>query len=434
MPSVTGTEEKNMDHLLRVPRNLLRSGLRPGIILPPILLLLMVARVAGGGDVADVGSAPPRTAVEVSGQTPAERVAQLEQQLAALQERIKTYERVMQAQAEIIRQLRARIAELEADSGEREAASPPPPPPRPPATWFTPLSVFASTTEEPLRSELEAARDVTVIPIFYHIHMDPHDTGSIDVERFRRFIPQLIPDPGYNGPVCLDLEGPYTKGLEAKAGSAQWRRAVGQMALAADVLREMRPNVKISYWGVPHVWPFANEAGNRKSWPECSKARRQWKIDEWTAAAKPLLDRIDWFTPSLYDHYPAEYTPEEHALCDGAAAFFVQVCRAMKPEAPVLFSVSPRAHNMGQKWCDELLPEAEFVNDQLRPGLQHGDGIVWWGADRWAYGQGKLPSDEIRPGLPWQTAWTTHFLPLHRHICQVLRRTLAAVQHSRHRD
>jgi hypothetical protein len=291
--------------------------------------------------------------------------------------------------------------------------------PDPPGTGTRQLNVFAGTTYEPLLSEM--TQDVDVVPIFYHVHFDPEATGTVDVERLRSFIPEKIPDAEYDGLVCLDMEGPYTKGLLAEIGSEEWEHAVQQMALAADVLREMRPHARISYWGVPHIWWFTTEHGEHVPWSQASEQMRQWSIDRWCAPTA-LIERIDWFTPCFYDPYPVAYLPEGDALSESGAAFFVEVCRAMKPQAPVLPSIAPRTYNMNHEWFLELLPEAEFISDQLEPALESADGFVWWGTDRWHYTQNAIPSEEIEPGLPWEQAWEEYFLPLHRqqyHTMQV---------------
>jgi uncharacterized coiled-coil protein SlyX len=418
MPFFIGTEENRMRRPLHRsrPRSTSRTILS-ALFTSGLVLLAFIGVAAAPEDLVDDASASATSANSAAEQRLADRVAELEEKVASLQRTIERYERVMEAQAGIIRQLRERIAELEAAEktpGERDTTGTPPPPPR--APWHTRLSVFEGTVQPPLLDEMRAAPDVTVIPIFSHVHMDPRETGSIDVARFRRFIPTKIPDPGYDGPVCLDLEGPYTRGLQASTGSREWVHTVAQMALAADVLREMRPRVKISFWGVPFIWWFRGD----KSWPDVEPEIRQRVIEHWSAA-KPLIERIDWFTPGLYDHYPVKYMPAEDARAEGGAEWCISVCRAMKPGVPVLPSISPRTHDTGHPWYLELLPEEELISDQLEPALEYADGFVWWGADRYYYARGAIPRSEIAPGLSVSAAWRQHFLPLHRRQYQLFR-------------
>jgi len=312
----------------------------------------------------------------------------------------------IEAQAAEIGRLRVELKELRQRLADCEAQLPPPEAaPR--------LSVFAGTTSRPLSTEIIEATDVAMIPIFLHVHMDPDLTGTIDPDRLRRYIPAKIPDADFEGFICLDMEGPYTRGLAAAPGSAQWNHTIEQMALAADVVKQERPGALISYWGLPTVWYLGWEDGGPKAWANCRPETRQRKIDHWTAATA-LIERIDWFTPSLYDFYPVAHLPAEDAMSDdGYAAFVAEIARAMKPGAPVLWSVSHRTYNTHGDWYLSLLSASEIYEDQIAPSLANGDGSVWWGADQWYYSVGRIPAEEIEPGLSWSQAWSAYFRGLH---------------------
>jgi len=310
----------------------------------------------------------------------------------------------IEAQATEIVRLRVEVKDLKERLAECEAGNTPAPPR---------LSVFTGTTHDPLRTQIIEAPDVDMIPIFIYVHMDPDLTGSIDPDRLRKYIPAKIPDAGYEGPVCLDLEGPYTRGLAAVPGSAEWNHTIEQMALAADVVKAERPGARIAFWGLPTVWYLGWEDGGPKAWAKCRPETRQRTIDHWTAATT-LIERIDWFTPSLYDFYPVADLPAEDAMSDdGYAAFVAEIARAMKPAAPVLWSVSHRTYNKHGDWYLSLLSASEIYEDQIAPSLANGDGCVWWGGDQWYYSERLIPAAEIAPGMSWPRAWSAYFRALH---------------------
>jgi len=273
-------------------------------------------------------------------------------------------------------------------------------------------NIFRATTRRSLAQAWWDAGEAGYVCILYHIHIDPEVTGTVDQDLLRQSVQEMIPEDTSMA-VCLDMEGPYTRGLAAEIGSDEWNHTIEQMALAADIVKEERPNVKLSYWGVPlSIWCWGWEDGQRRSWYECRPETRQKVIDRWVAA-RPLIERIDWFTPCAYDYYPVAHAPEEDAIARDGIEFTAMVCDAMLPGAPIVFSVSPRCYRTGVDWYLQLLPTDEIYADQVRPSLKYGNGIIWWGADEYYYGKGLIPADEIDPGQPWQAVWDSYFKALH---------------------
>ena len=328
------------------------------------------------------------------------------------------------AEAERDNLLAERAALLEAISDlQRRLAdclAPPEPPPPPDVVR---LHAFSSVTSDPFKAEIEEMGRMA--PIIYLVDMDPENSGTIQPERLRLSARARLAED-FQGLVCLDMEGPYTRGLAARVGSDEWNHTIEQMALAADIVKEERPGALISYWGVPlSIWCWGNEDGAKRPWLQCRPQTRQRVIDRW-CAAKPLIDRIDWFTPCAYDYYPAAEAPEEDALCLDWLPFQALVCEAMAPEKPILWSVSPRYHNaLHLEWDLSLVPTEELDLQQIQPGLLHGDGVVWWGADEYYYGKGKIPADEVEPGMSWWKAWREHFHELHRAQWEMFQRMIA---------
>ena len=273
-------------------------------------------------------------------------------------------------------------------------------------------NIFRSTTQRSLAQPWWDAGEAGYVCILYHIHIDPEVTGTVDQDLLRQSVREMIPEDTSMA-VCLDMEGPYTRGLAAEVGSDEWNHTIEQMALAADIVKEERPDAKIAYWGLPTLWCWGWEDGGKRRWLECRPETRQRVIDRW-CAAQPLIERIDWFTPCAYDYYPVAQAPEGDAMSIDWLPFQAMVCKAMKPQAPILWSVSPRCHNaLHADWDLSLVPPEEIYLDQIQPGLLHGDGVIWWGADEYYYGKGKIPADEIEPGQPWQAVWDSYFKALH---------------------
>ena len=330
-------------------------------------------------------------------------------ELTTLQQQNDALILALKSQTAIIADLRQQLADCQAQL--------------PPPVEVDPFYVFSGTTSQALRREIrEAGGEVLIL---YGIHFDPGLTGTVDVDRLRLSARANLAED-FRGLVCLDMEGPYTRGLAAKIGSDEWNQTIEQMVLAADIVKEERPGALISYWGVPlSVWCWGWEDGGRKRWLECRPKTRQRVIDRWLAA-KPLIERIDWFTPCAYDYYPVAHAPDGDAMCLDWLPFQAMVCKAMKPQAPILWSVSPRCHNaLHADWDLSLLPPEEIYLDQIQPGLLHGDGVIWWGADEYYYGKGKIPADEIEPGLPWWKAWKEHFQNLHIGQREMFQRMIA---------
>jgi hypothetical protein len=381
-----------------------------------ILLLAAPVFVADPAVTSDRGVALSNEASEADGSRSAEWTAQLDDVRLALRAAEAERDKLKRENAALlaaIEHLKATIVDLQKQLDD--CLSPPP--------EIEPLYAFSGTTSNPLRAKIREAG--LEVPIFYHLHMDPKVTGTIDPERLRGYVRSRIVDAAFDGLVCLDMEGPYTQGLLAKIGGPEWTHTIEQMALAADIVKEERPKAKIAYWGLPSLWCWGWEDGERRKWLDCRPETRQKVIDRW-CAAQLLIARIDWFTPCAYEYYPVDKAFAEDAMVRDWLPFQAMVCKAMKPRAPILWSVSPRCHNaLHPDWDLSLVPPEEIYLDQIRPALEHGNGIIWWGADEYYYGKGKIPADEIEPGLPYWKAWRTHFEALHTGQWEMFQRMVA---------
>lgn len=331
----------------------------------------------------------------------ADRITELEDAIAGLEQRIEWYTRIIEQQGTTIGDLQAQIMELEARLAACEAAHEEPAPI---------IGAFHHTTWPPVRDAVDP-----LVTMFVHADMDPELDGLINVDLFRGRIEAKIPEPDHDGLVCLDLEGPYRKGLHngEQWWTPEYKQAVAQMVLAAETVRAMRPNVKIAYWDVPHTWAHAWRDGKKISWNEAEAQKAYW-INCWRRAV-PLIEAMDWCTPCVYDHHLEEHDSGGDAIADdGGVAWKVELCRAVVGEdVLVLPSVSPRTFARQHGEHLDLIPEAEFIGDQLRPALEHADGFVWWGSDKWYYEQRGISREEIEPGLPWPYAWDHYFRELH---------------------
>lgn len=241
---------------------------------------------------------------------------------------------------------------------------------------------------------------VPTIPIAYHWQFDwdgGAPDGTIEEARWRGQIEELIPDPDYVGPVCLDCERIYTDVMQSGPDDPRWEHVLGQMVRLKAILIELRPGAEglISYWGWPMV-PAQAYVGDDdpntspKPWVMLPDDHPEWQrqIDLWRKSYAIL--KPDWFTPGFYDgRVDDEDDWHSRKLQPSQALARTRVIEAIAPDAPLLPSICHRVCG-GHIVQHPLLTPAEIWRDQLQHAAAH-DGAVWWWSNWLPYKDGTIP-------------------------------------------
>jgi hypothetical protein len=147
---------------------------------------------------------------------------------------------------------------------------------------------------------------------------------------------------------------------------------VQQGALAIELAQNIWPDAAVSFYGCP--W------GTGEPTP-------QWE-DEMAAALAPILDRVDWLAPSIYDKYRDEDAPpasveRQRRLHESGLHLAARVAAGR----PILPWVRHRYYEVGAPYHNNLIRKYEFL-DQLQWAWDFEvhrapiTGFVLWYRDR----------------------------------------------------
>lgn len=212
--------------------------------------------------------------------------------------------------------------------------------------------------------------------------IDRDQDGRLDdAEAFKRMIRRRVP-AGFTGYVALDWEEPIFSALKKPASSREFKDAVTQLTQAIAIARSERPTARWGFYGLP--------------------LREYWKRDDtWRTRSRALVDVVkacDWLGPSVYNVYKA---PDDRPAAEirkyarEHAEMALELGR-LAGGKPVFPWVTHRYHPSNKNWADHVVPESEFRNilAGVRDARYNGErvaGVIWWGADEWYDGRGRIP-------------------------------------------
>lgn len=215
--------------------------------------------------------------------------------------------------------------------------------------------------------------------------------GRFDENKFRANVRRVVPDqPG--ALALLDFEGTWMKFLENDDVTSEEFRA-GETAYLdlLRIAREERPGAKWSVYGVPAMRYFgASTRGTTIAWDKATDESRERGFRKGRRAQR-LIDACDWVAPTIYDPYLDSRNSTNRRAGQAHVYDKVALSVEMARGKPVLPLVWHRVHDTNKTDGLTLLSNEEFIDGQVRPALAAGAaGVVWWGADSFSTGKGKL--------------------------------------------
>lgn len=199
-------------------------------------------------------------------------------------------------------------------------------------------------------------------------------SNELDETKLRRNINRLIPDKNFTGYVVLNWEGPgYSALINNQVDNPQrFQKYLAQFIRSVDIVKEMRPNVKISYFDIPQ-----------------RKADRR-TVEQWYRFAnglKPLLEKLDFFSPNLYSSYlENEEKKDNLENINKHLSFALEFGKKFnKPVYPFMWH---RIQPSGTKHRYANIPTNQFSKEvKYALNLKNDDekiaGIIWWQSEQY---------------------------------------------------
>ncbi|WP_433863471.1 hypothetical protein [Sphingobacterium thalpophilum] len=123
--------------------------------------------------------------------------------------------------------------------------------------------------------------------IAYGYTIDPRGRNEINIDSFKEYILQAFPKSNDAGILCIDLENKiYTKIRDSNLNSKEFKQAKNNFLTLLDVVKKIRPNVKVGFYGIPYKMR-SNSQLNFNS---------ESRIDE-------IIKKSDIIFPTLYLNY-----------------------------------------------------------------------------------------------------------------------------------
>ena len=259
-----------------------------------------------------------------------------------------------------------------------------------------PIVLHHRAYAEPVASA--AMRKVGTQP--YTLFYQTWDRQSLETNRadpeavIRHFRRQFPPDT--TAFLQLDYEYEFLDALKSDPGSARFRDMVVHLCEVFDRVKAAFPQSKLTYYGLPHIAKYIkdNQGAQLAVWATATAEERAVEMARFEAI-RPLLDRLDWFVPNLYDWSrnstrvekwgPESIERDLRWRTDLVRLTKEYVLESDRPDRPVIPMVCVyyvfRGSNTG---ADRglLIPIEEFIQDQVEPAIAGGaDGIAFWNND-----------------------------------------------------
>ncbi len=238
-------------------------------------------------------------------------------------------------------------------------------------------------------AKLSIARAEGLICVYQNIDPEAARTAAINAERIVADVSRLH-GPTPSGWGMLDYEVPFDEILGEGPGHPEHAVVVGQMVAAIRRARQAFPNVRWTYYGIPGLsyWP-----GGRL-WVTASPEAQRTEIDRQIACYGPVLRECDWFMPCVYDvQRNGSIRNPEWRAANAANERVYRIARigvaneSLRREGlsprPVFPAVCPFYCGGGNVTETALVPDEEFVGDQLVPCADAADGVAIWAAPTW---------------------------------------------------
>lgn len=220
-------------------------------------------------------------------------------------------------------------------------------------------------------------------------------THRVDVDAVLRRLHQQL-DPASRAFVQLDYEGEFLEALMSDPALPRFQNMLQHLCDVLDQIRVEFPSLRLSYYRLPDLPAYpASSTGEVRPWASASEATREREIRR-VEALQPLLDRMDWFAPNLYDwlenqdsidRYGERAIELEHSWRRDQVKLMIDyVARSSRPDRlvlPMVCTMWVYRSSRSASIRDRLIPVEEFVTDQVNPALANSAaGLTFWNNDR----------------------------------------------------
>ncbi|MBF4465675.1 hypothetical protein [Flavobacterium sp. LC2016-12] len=203
--------------------------------------------------------------------------------------------------------------------------------------------------------------------LMLQIHIDPKNTGKVDQEVFIRSVKGFFPDSTSSGILCIDLENQAYKNLyNYDINTPEFKEASALFIWMLKKVKEIRPNVKVGFYGIP----FREYYTNKKN----------------TSKLDVILSGVDYIFPSLYTMYPDKQigkSRNEKYLKDNLQVALEFGIRLNKPVVPFVWNIIHPSNKLyGGQLVDknEMIQNIEFIK-KFKYKNTSASGVVWWDPD-----------------------------------------------------
>lgn len=260
-----------------------------------------------------------------------------------------------------------------------------------------PIILHHRAYSEPLAARAMRQANAQPYTLFYQT-WDPQSlqTNRADpqviISRWRRFFP-----PDTTAYLQLDYEYEFLEALRSDPSSDRFQDMLEHLCEVFDEVKAAFPNSKLTYYGLPHFSKFIkdNQGEQLAVWPTANEEERAVELARFEGI-RPLLDRLDWFAPNLYDWkrnttQAEKYGPETVVRDFSWRTDVVRLTKdyvlaSARPDRPVIPMVCVSYVFRGKETGPDrglLIPMDEFIHDQVTPAIEGGaDGIAFWNNDK----------------------------------------------------
>lgn len=190
---------------------------------------------------------------------------------------------------------------------------------------------------------------------------------ELDEDKLVQIIAKVFPDKDQYGIAVLDWEGKTFGKLLEQSQEGEYARE--QFTTAIKKAKQLRPNVKWSFYGLP----------TRNFW----KPDSNWKKENYELEL--LLSNFDFLSPSIYIFYDSDEV--NISLQNRYIDTNIQLAKEIgeKIKKPVYPVINHRFHPSNKKKSHQLVPNQLFAYYVNRIFENNVKSVIWWHSEDYNY-------------------------------------------------
>lgn len=187
---------------------------------------------------------------------------------------------------------------------------------------------------------------------------------------FRAQVRKLFPNAKSTGVGIIDWEGPGYEDLMGQSGQRAQKRVLAEFEKALSIAKELRPNVKWGFYGIPFRVSTAGKIKDLNEWTQSNEQIRR------------LMEACDILVPVIYDSYSFKTFSESLRILQSEYENAIKYGEECDTEVmPIIWH---RYHKTINGERTPLMDPNKFeqivnmLNEQKKGVVS---GIIWWGAE-----------------------------------------------------